>query len=222
MRRPICVVCALSLGTTPARADPPGPTPTPDPLEDAAWRRDARGLRLATGTLGILAGASLVGFEVAHNLALIRGPSIDGPSGVQPEPGYEEARAAAITTGVLLIATAIGVIATGAVYDRHLERAARATVPGPRLDAAWQTNDRGLTSAMRASAALSGITGGGAVLLLLEWGDGPGQLWSGVALALASVAGLGIFTGFAVSRRRHRAGLARWPRPTAAGLTIRF
>lgn len=199
-----------------------------DPLQDPAWHENARSLQITTGVFGAVAGASLVSF-VGVSLAPSNGCS-DCPGPISQPTRADHMRAeAAAGLGVVFGLSLLGLIISGAMYDRHLDRGVLwrprpefAPLADVRADQRWFTRDRRLTRGMRLTAAFAGIGGGAGTVCWVLLGDGGGLFGAALGLTLFSGVNLVALAVQAKVRQKHRRGLVGWPPLAAGGLTFQF
>lgn len=228
----------MALLPTPRPAAASGPAGAPysgepggDPLEDPGWHRRERALRITTGVFAGLSAAAL-----APSVIIPLARPYDGCYGgdckvntpmSRRDHTYDEAL---IGLGVAAGLSMLGLVISGGMYDRHLDRAVLYRPPpeGYRLAelraaSGWYARDRRLTRGMRATAALAGISGGtGWICWSIIGGDGPGLYAAAIGLSLFGGVNLVAFGAQAMVRRHHRRKLAAWPQLGAGGLTIQF
>lgn len=202
-----------------------------DPLQDPVWYEHERALRITTGVFAGLSAATLV-----PSVLIPLARPYDGCDGgdckfntpmSRRDHMYDEAL---IGLGVAAGLSMLGLVISGGMYDRHLDRAVlyrptpdASPLADLRADPDWYARDRRLTRGMRVTAALAGISGGvGWICWGILEGDGPGLYGAALGLSLFSGVNLVAFGAQAVVRRKHRRKLATWPQLGAGGLTFQF
>lgn len=206
-----------------------------DPLEDPRWQKHRRTYRTTTV---VFAGLS-AGLLLSSGILVLARP-YDGCSDcssygdIPPSPRDHRYDRAQIGLGVVTAFSVLGLLLSASIYGRHLERAVPTrywpapilrSSTDPRADPAWRMRDRRLTRGIRGTAAVAGITGVAASIMLSAPFRGyeiPLSLTGALPAAALSLVNLIALAALAGARRQHRLQIAAWPRLGAGGLTMRF
>lgn len=203
------------------------------PLEDPRWQKDRRVYRNVTAGFAGLSAGLLLSFII-----LPRARPYDGCYGDCRESTPKSERdhrydRAEIRVGVAAGFAVLGLVISGILYERHLNRAVPTgygpaptlrLLTDPRGDPAWRRKDRRLTRGIRATAVLAGIGGVAAagVLPLARANFDSGFYYAAVYPLVLGVVSLIALGAQAAVRHKHRRQIPAWPRLGVGGLMLRF